>query len=251
MLFAGQYRRALEAFNKYNAEHPPDGRGAEWPLKELVAEIVVTELGIDQQERDSGAAQALVREVAEADSAPKEAKQVLSRALDQDALEPLAWFNLGHASSLEGNNAQAASAFRCAAAIAEWDATAWALAFIYSVLGDATPGLVAAVFATGRRLTSGQMVPTTVELIREQDHDETFPKQPLLDALNALDAEIPAERDEGFQIRTLQAGGRVDTIDIPGATERPPSARRASAKVGRNEPCPCGSGKKYKKCHGA
>jgi preprotein translocase subunit SecA len=25
---------------------------------------------------------------------------------------------------------------------------------------------------------------------------------------------------------------------------------RNSAKVGRNEPCPCGSGKKYKKCHG-
>ncbi len=24
-----------------------------------------------------------------------------------------------------------------------------------------------------------------------------------------------------------------------------------SQKVGRNEPCPCGSGKKYKKCHGA
>ena len=23
------------------------------------------------------------------------------------------------------------------------------------------------------------------------------------------------------------------------------------AKVGRNDPCPCGSGKKYKKCHGA
>jgi preprotein translocase subunit SecA len=26
--------------------------------------------------------------------------------------------------------------------------------------------------------------------------------------------------------------------------------QRASAKVGRNEPCPCGSGRKYKKCHG-
>ena len=24
----------------------------------------------------------------------------------------------------------------------------------------------------------------------------------------------------------------------------------ADKKVGRNEPCPCGSGKKYKKCHG-
>jgi len=26
---------------------------------------------------------------------------------------------------------------------------------------------------------------------------------------------------------------------------------RTEKKVGRNEPCPCGSGKKYKKCHGA
>jgi preprotein translocase subunit SecA len=25
---------------------------------------------------------------------------------------------------------------------------------------------------------------------------------------------------------------------------------RDSRKVGRNEPCPCGSGKKYKHCHG-
>ena len=24
-----------------------------------------------------------------------------------------------------------------------------------------------------------------------------------------------------------------------------------AAKVGRNDPCPCGSGKKYKRCHGA
>jgi preprotein translocase subunit SecA len=26
---------------------------------------------------------------------------------------------------------------------------------------------------------------------------------------------------------------------------------RVERKVGRNEPCPCGSGKKYKHCHGA
>ncbi len=25
---------------------------------------------------------------------------------------------------------------------------------------------------------------------------------------------------------------------------------RTEPKVGRNDPCPCGSGKKYKKCHG-
>jgi len=25
---------------------------------------------------------------------------------------------------------------------------------------------------------------------------------------------------------------------------------RSSQKIGRNDPCPCGSGKKYKQCHG-
>jgi len=28
------------------------------------------------------------------------------------------------------------------------------------------------------------------------------------------------------------------------------TVHRETAKVGRNDPCPCGSGKKYKKCHG-
>jgi uncharacterized protein len=31
----------------------------------------------------------------------------------------------------------------------------------------------------------------------------------------------------------------------------PEPARRDGPKVGRNDPCPCGSGKKYKACHGA
>src|SRR5580658_9323786 len=34
------------------------------------------------------------------------------------------------------------------------------------------------------------------------------------------------------------------------APVEPPKPTRAAAKVGRNDPCPCGSGKKYKKCHG-
>src|SRR4051794_22345490 len=31
----------------------------------------------------------------------------------------------------------------------------------------------------------------------------------------------------------------------------PPPATRAAPKIGRNDLCPCGSGKKFKKCHGA
>jgi preprotein translocase subunit SecA len=33
--------------------------------------------------------------------------------------------------------------------------------------------------------------------------------------------------------------------------EKQQTVRRTEPKVGRNDPCPCGSGKKYKKCHGA
>ena len=33
----------------------------------------------------------------------------------------------------------------------------------------------------------------------------------------------------------------------PGFSKRP--LPRHVAKIGRNEPCPCGSGKKYKDCH--
>jgi preprotein translocase subunit SecA len=33
--------------------------------------------------------------------------------------------------------------------------------------------------------------------------------------------------------------------------ETPQTFVRETRKVGRNEPCPCGSGKKYKQCHGA
>jgi hypothetical protein len=29
------------------------------------------------------------------------------------------------------------------------------------------------------------------------------------------------------------------------------TVRRDEPKIGRNDPCPCGSGKKFKKCHGA
>ena len=35
----------------------------------------------------------------------------------------------------------------------------------------------------------------------------------------------------------------------PDAAQQKPVVRE-QPKVGRNQPCPCGSGKKYKNCHG-
>jgi preprotein translocase subunit SecA len=51
-------------------------------------------------------------------------------------------------------------------------------------------------------------------------------------------------REEEMQQLTYSGG------EDPSQSTRSPRQRSASSKIGRNDPCPCGSGKKYKKCHG-
>jgi preprotein translocase subunit SecA len=46
-----------------------------------------------------------------------------------------------------------------------------------------------------------------------------------------------------------QAGGKAVEDDTPEQGKRQPF-KRTDKKIGRNDPCPCGSGKKYKKCCG-
>jgi preprotein translocase subunit SecA len=47
------------------------------------------------------------------------------------------------------------------------------------------------------------------------------------------------------------AFARAERKEAHGGSDEIQTVRREGRKVGRNEPCPCGSGKKYKKCHGA
>jgi preprotein translocase subunit SecA len=57
--------------------------------------------------------------------------------------------------------------------------------------------------------------------------------------------------DEAKQIERRQRQQQQNLQFQTGAAQaEPPKPVRAAAKVGRNDPCPCGSGKKYKKCHG-
>jgi len=57
---------------------------------------------------------------------------------------------------------------------------------------------------------------------------------------NEDDEEIAAQTGKGPKGKARTAG--EGAVTAPVKRERP--------KVGRNDPCPCGSGKKYKKCHG-
>ncbi|MGB0685034.1 MAG: SEC-C metal-binding domain-containing protein, partial [Planctomycetota bacterium] len=48
----------------------------------------------------------------------------------------------------------------------------------------------------------------------------------------------------------LTADAAEPNPDAVPETPVPGTFTREQPKVGRNEPCPCGSGKKYKQCHG-
>jgi hypothetical protein len=63
----------------------------------------------------------------------------------------------------------------------------------------------------------------------------------------------PAETERQVAAQAKRAGrGRPANAKAgtDGDGAKPEPMRRDRPKVGRNDPCPCGSGKKYKKCHG-
>jgi preprotein translocase subunit SecA len=60
--------------------------------------------------------------------------------------------------------------------------------------------------------------------------------------IDALEKAFQKKKEQELQA-ARNAGGSV-------ATEASSTPRRAGEKVGRNDDCPCGSGKKFKKCHG-
>ena len=66
----------------------------------------------------------------------------------------------------------------------------------------------------------------------------------------AVDMEQRAESIANVTYTAPTETGEVQTTVDEQTVGRAPGAFAAVPRVGRNEPCPCGSGKKYKQCHG-
>jgi preprotein translocase subunit SecA len=58
-------------------------------------------------------------------------------------------------------------------------------------------------------------------------------------------------RTDADDTRTNADNRRVAIVAPPRQSASSPRQSAPTDKVGRNDPCPCGSGKKYKRCHGA
>lgn len=70
----------------------------------------------------------------------------------------------------------------------------------------------------------------------------------LNDASLAIQEDLEQIRDLQYQHAQLNDGSSEEKEVIPSEVQ---TRVNAVPKVGRNEPCPCGSGKKFKQCHGA
>jgi uncharacterized protein len=95
-----------------------------------------------------------------------------------------------------------------------------------------------------------------------------LPDEPVVEALDRLFRHLPPETDEDRAVvlaldearplRSLDDAVEDLVLSVADLWEltrearfRVEPMRREQPKVGRNDPCPCGSGKKYKLCHGA
>jgi len=107
--------------------------------------------------------------------------------------------------------------------------------------------------------TSSFLATVEVRTQEELEREEEQRRARLMQALQAQHAEatsLLAAPEEPAAAARAAAPGALSLRAQPGPP--PPQASDASGtfvrgdrKVGRNEPCPCGSGKKYKHCHGA
>lgn len=78
-------------------------------------------------------------------------------------------------------------------------------------------------------------------------HSIRFKTQEEIEAERRAIAELQAKLQEEEQKKLKMSGADKGGEDLEETKNVP---YRAPKKIGRNEPCPCGSGKKYKDCHG-
>jgi preprotein translocase subunit SecA len=91
----------------------------------------------------------------------------------------------------------------------------------------------------GQALDAGAPVPAS-----HSGSGNGRPQRPLATSVDDLEEAFQRKKRRELEQARMAGGGSA-------AEQTVQQIVRGAEKVGRNDPCPCGSGKKYKKCHGA
>ncbi|ANF57548.1 preprotein translocase subunit SecA [Halotalea alkalilenta] len=89
--------------------------------------------------------------------------------------------------------------------------------------------------------------------VRRQEEVDQFERERRAAIEREQAASEPTREDEALEAATLSDEAVASAAAVAGAvtsSDASTTVKREQPKVGRNDPCPCGSGKKYKQCHG-
>jgi preprotein translocase subunit SecA len=105
-----------------------------------------------------------------------------------------------------------------------------------------------AMVAHLREQVTGQLM--RIEVVFQEPEPQPLPPM-FAQHLNPVtgENELAMPQGSGFGAGPALGHAAHDTMTLP-ADGRDPKNPSSWGRVGRNEPCPCGSGKKYKHCHG-
>jgi preprotein translocase subunit SecA len=88
----------------------------------------------------------------------------------------------------------------------------------------------------------GQSPDASVPVLRSGGGGNGRPPRQVATSVDDLEESFQRKKRRELEQARMAGGGEQRTVQ---------QVVRGAEKVGRNDPCPCGSGKKYKKCHGA
>ena len=109
-------------------------------------------------------------------------------------------------------------------------------------------GLFTAMLGRVKYDVASMLAKIEVRTQEQIDREEQERRERLMRALQAQHAELPGALPPPVT-QPAASGTPVPVRAMPAESGAP--FVRGDRKVGRNEPCPCGSGRKYKQCHGA
>ena len=129
--------------------------------------------------------------------------------------------------------------------------------YVWSALATESADIEAlAIFPELRRAYDEELIDPQTVGRSELDDVEASPRGDLLERMKdrypPID-DVATATSWWARFGRLASNRRAEELALAAAGEfddRPTEPYRAPQKVGRNEPCPCGSGKKYKKCCG-
>ena len=87
-----------------------------------------------------------------------------------------------------------------------------------------------------------QALPPSTEPRAPRGNTNGKPPRGVSTSMDGIEAEFQRKKKKELEQARMAGGGEQQPVQ---------QVVRSSEKVGRNDPCPCGSGKKFKKCHGA